>query len=108
MPKLPNNIRPKYLPPKVTQGRRKFDNTMYSTTRWKKLRQNILANEPLCRECDKHDITTIAEVVDHIINVSSGKTKAAQDYLMWDIDNLQPLCHSCHNRKSGREAHLKR
>ena len=41
---------------------------------------------------------SIAEVVDHIPPVRLGGD-------FWDERNHQPLCHRCHNSKSGRESH---
>ena len=47
---------------------------------------------PLCVECGK-----VAEVVDHIKPVRLGGD-------FWQPFNHQPLCHRCHNSKSGRES----
>lgn len=105
MPNVPKNIRPSYLPKKEVQERRTFVNKRYHTSRWRKLRANIIANEPLCRECDRNGLTTLAQMVDHINPVSTGVNEANQDYLMWSADNLQPLCNRCHNKKSGQESH---
>jgi HNH endonuclease. len=38
--------------------------------------------------------------VDHIQPIRLGGE-------VYDLDNLQTLCKSCHNRKSGKEAHIK-
>lgn len=68
----------------------------YSSQRWRKLRAIILAQQPLCVECDK-----IATVVDHIVSVRSGGDP-------WSLSNLQSMCSRCHDSKSGREAHASR
>jgi len=70
--------------------------TLYLTNRWRKVRDNVLRIEPLCRECAAKDRTRIAKVVDHILSMRDGghPTHTA---------NLQPLCYPCHNRKTGRE-----
>jgi 5-methylcytosine-specific restriction endonuclease McrA len=39
-----------------------------------------------------------ARVVDHIRPVRRGGA-------FWDIHNLQTMCESCHNSKSGKESH---
>ena len=43
---------------------------------------------------------TAARVVDHIKPINEGGAR-------YDFTNLQGLCDSCHNKKSGREAHKK-
>lgn len=56
----------------------------------------FIKENPLCVECE-----SVAEVVDHIVSIRDGGDK-----LSWS--NLQSMCHKCHNRKSGREAHKHR
>ena len=68
----------------------------YHTKQWRTLRKYILTNEPLCRECKRKDIVTEATVVDHIENARNSS-------MFWRVDNLQPLCNKCHNKKSGSE-----
>ncbi|WP_295941636.1 HNH endonuclease signature motif containing protein [uncultured Alistipes sp.] len=55
---------------------------------------------PLCEECQRRGITTLAQVVDHIVPINRGGAKL-------DMANLQSLCHPCHNRKSGLESHTR-
>jgi 5-methylcytosine-specific restriction protein A len=62
---------------------------------WQRIRESVLLNEPLCRECCLHGITTAATEVDHIRAKAAGGTD--------DRDNLQPLCKTCHSRKTARE-----
>lgn len=61
--------------------------------RWRRIRAMVLAEEPLCRECAKQGRTVPATEVDHI------------DGNVWNMgrENLQPLCDSCHGRKTVRE-----
>lgn len=68
----------------------------YNTSRWRKLRIQVLDAEPLCRECQAKGRVVEARVVDHINPVRQGGA-------FWDINNLQPLCDPCHNSKSGKE-----
>lgn len=58
--------------------------------KWRKLRAWILSGEPLCRVCGAP-----ATDVDHITPKARGGTD--------DVDNLQPLCHECHSRKTALE-----
>lgn len=64
---------------------------------WEKLRRMVLAREPLCRHCKRGGRTTVANEVDHIKPLSGGGTN--------HMDNLQPLCKSCHSRKTASERH---
>lgn len=68
----------------------------YSTTRWQRLRTLVLAREPLCRDCAGRGVLVSATVVDHIKPLEDGGSD--------ELDNLQPLCKSCHDRKTMREA----
>lgn len=67
----------------------------YDTKEWRAVRAVVLIRNPLCVECGK-----AAELVDHIKPISG-----ADDPLALDLENLQSMCHACHNRKRGREAH---
>ena len=73
----------------------------YSGSQWRKLRAQVLEAEPLCRECNSRGRVTAAKMVDHIAPVTAGG-----EFYEWD--NLQPLCDSCHARKSAREGNEKR
>jgi len=62
---------------------------------WRRLRRLVLNAEPLCRECKRNGRIMLATEVDHIVPRANGGTN--------DFDNLQPLCKSCHSRKTARE-----
>lgn len=68
----------------------------YCTTRWKKLRDAILQETPLCVLCGHLGRVVPATDVDHILPVKNGGEP-------FDRANLQPLCHSCHSRKTATE-----
>jgi len=72
-----------------------FEN-IYHTTRWEKLRKQRLMIEPLCRECMKRNIITIATVVDHVIPIKQGGPP-------WKLENTQSMCEVCHNKKRREE-----
>lgn len=63
----------------------------YDSLAWLRLRQMVLNDEPLCRHCQRP-----AQMVDHITPRSQG----GEDL---DRANLQPLCHSCHAKKTAKE-----
>lgn len=62
---------------------------------WQKLRASVLAEEPLCRECARAGIVTPATDLDHGDNNPGNN----------DRENLVPLCHPCHGRKTMHERH---
>ena len=65
--------------------------------RWRRLRTIFLQANPLC--CDPFEVhqnqPVIATDVDHVVPRRTGGTD--------DWSNLQPLCHSCHSKKTTAE-----
>ena len=70
---------------------------LYNSSRWQDLRRYVLNKQPLCVECLKNNRITPATVVDHI------KPHKGNEDLFYDINNLQSLCKSCHDRKTAKE-----
>lgn len=66
-----------------------------STRAWRTLRAQILKRDPACRIGDA-GCTVVSTEVDHIANIECGGTD--------NPDNLRGVCHSCHQRKTKREA----
>jgi 5-methylcytosine-specific restriction enzyme A len=64
-------------------------------TAWRKQRASVLATRPLCAHCHRDGRVTAATEVDHITPLSCGGTN--------ETSNLQPLCHSCHMKKTHAE-----
>ena len=93
MPYIPKkgSVKPWLAKRKTFSGSDGPDADFYNSRDWRKLRAYILAGEPLCREC-----TAVATVVDHIKPIRLGGSK-------WSHENLQPMCASCHNKKSRSE-----
>lgn len=58
---------------------------------WQRLRASVLDREPLCRYCLARGIVTEATDVDHH-DGNPGNN---------DPDNLVPLCHADHSRKTA-------
>lgn len=73
----------------------KYSEGPYNTRAWRKLRAEIIKQYPVCVDCQRLPST----VCDHIKPIRLGGS-------FWDSDNLQALCASCHNKKSGRESKL--
>lgn len=69
-------------------SRDKVSAKFYASSEWKKARAKIKREEPFCRVCGKK-----ADVVDHIIPIKAGGKKLSRE-------NLQSLCHKCHNEKT--------
>jgi HNH endonuclease/Helix-turn-helix domain len=64
-------------------------------SQWRRLREWVLAREPLCRACLAQGRTEPATDVDHIVARSRGGSD--------EPSNLQALCASCHARKTASE-----
>lgn len=78
--------------PQRARQRREQRGLSTNTARWQRLRELVLREEPLCRICQQQGRTRLARVVDHIDANTSNNGR----------DNLQPLCPSCHARKTAR------
>lgn len=81
--------------PNTSHGWRN-DDTRIRGRKLQRLRNELFTREPLCRECAKHDRTTIATIRDHIVPLAEGGTDAPE--------NIQPLCQSCSDAKTRAEA----
>lgn len=102
MPTLKKTCRRPWQPEHTPQSGRHHANTeFYQSTAWRKLRAVKLQQQPLCEECLKSGRPTPAQMVDHIRPINKGGASL-------DLANLQSLCNSCHNRKSGQERHRRR
>ncbi|WKX00956.1 HNH endonuclease signature motif containing protein [Rhodococcus aetherivorans] len=64
-----------------------------NSRRWRRLRERILQESPLCSTCQRE----LATVLDHRVPVAEGGA-------MWSESNLQGLCRSCSDRKTQEEA----
>ena len=63
---------------------------LYRTRWWRRTRQSILRQEPLCRMCAMSGRAETATIVDHIT------PHRGDPALFYAVENLQPLCHECH------------
>jgi 5-methylcytosine-specific restriction protein A len=62
----------------------------------RKLREQLLRQEPLCRLCKQKDPTrvSVATIADHVVPIAKGGA-------IHEINNLQPVCAECHQDKSN-------
>ncbi len=77
----------------------------YNSSRWRKVSKVFREANPLCVECEKVGKVSSAKVADHKIGLGYLIDNNLDPY---DHNELQALCSSCHNKKSGSEAHNSR
>lgn len=97
MPKKPEKKFTPYWKPTPAEQTRKSSHARGYNHQWRASRLAFLAKNPLCVHCLAEGITTLANVVDHIIPHKGNQT------LFWDMSNWQALCTPCHNRKTAKE-----
>ena len=54
----------------------------------------LLRDGFLCQNCQRNGVIKTGDVVDHIVELKDDMSKA------FDMDNLETLCHKCHNYKT--------
>lgn len=62
----------------------------------RRIRKQVLAEEPLCRECLKEGRAVPTEIADHITPLSQGGQTVRSNY--------QGLCRAHHDAKTARES----
>lgn len=97
MPTRPTRKQRPWLTGQNAPSRERIErNKFYQTTQWRRLRAMFIKENPLCVVCE-----SVAEVVDHKLSIKDGG-----DPLAWE--NLQSMCHKCHNSKSAKESRTHR
>ncbi len=82
--------------PKCDKARRNATKRGYGYD-WQKLRERILAEQPLCVDClETTGRPTPAVEVHHIEGIQAAPHKRL------DPQNLVPLCEDCHDKRHGR------
>lgn len=94
MPYKPKSHKPYRAPTAQPEQRGNSAERGYNW-RWRRARKVYLANNRSCVECFKQGRGEKATIVDHVI------PHRMNDNLFWDETNWQPLCETCHNRKTG-------
>ena len=70
----------------------------YQSREWKNLRKSVmLEQDGLCQECLRQGYYKAGKIADHIIELKDDWDKRL------DKDNIEILCHSCHNKKTKEE-----
>jgi 5-methylcytosine-specific restriction enzyme A len=77
---------------------RRADKAFYSSAAWRRLRAEVLAEQPLCEDCLAEGRVEAAAHVHHV-----RERKLAPE-LALVRSNLQALCSRCHNRRHGSAA----
>jgi len=74
------------------RGKSSKYHSLYESLRWRKESKEFLKKYPTCFVCGKP-----AKITDHIIPHRGDVT------LFYDSNNWQPMCWSCHSRKTLKE-----
>lgn len=75
---------------------KRVDDKFYQTSTWRKFSAAFKRANPFCKLCKDMGRTSRSQVTDHIVPRSQGGKP-------YDFNNLQALCHQCHNRKRQTE-----
>jgi 5-methylcytosine-specific restriction protein A len=86
-PELTHKARCKKHAREVEQKRLARETWRDYGSNWKFIRAKVLRAEPNCRLCGAQ-----ATEIDHIVPLKEGGTH--------DLENLRPLCKSCHSRRT--------
>ncbi len=99
MPKAAKIFRPKRLKGKTRENRGTPDERGYDGP-WRRFRATVIGSNPAkwlrCADCKEYASDPSGIHLDHIIPLSQGGPRL-------DVDNLQPLCPSCHSSKTAKE-----
>ncbi|WP_321999283.1 HNH endonuclease [Bacillus pumilus] len=78
--------------------RNKKSKQFYNSTKWKSVRDRRKRDKNnLCEFCLENKKLKVADVCDHIVPIMIDWSKRL------DYDNLQMLCHECHNKKTRED-----
>ena len=78
---------------KTKRVRKVEKNSLYKQQRWRRLSSKFRKENPICAT---PDCGFLSDDVDHIIPWKEGGS-------MWNEDNFQALCKSCHAIKSAKD-----
>ena len=101
MPNRPAQYRPHKRKSRRSVAARQW-HKLYDQQAWRGKHgasKSFLAANMYCVACEAEGVNRGATVTDHII------PHKGDERLFWDSTNWQPMCGSCHSRKSMREQH---
>lgn len=78
------------------QKKQGYIQKLYNNSKWVKLRNAHLMQNPLCANCEKLGKVTLATEVHHKHIISDGKNELEMETLAYDPNNLMSVCHECH------------
>jgi 5-methylcytosine-specific restriction protein A len=84
--------------PKAFETANRFNENLYNTSRWKKLRKEHLKDNACCAACG----SSSGLAIDHIVR------PLGNEELFFNPGNLQTLCASCHRLKTAMEINERR
>ncbi|MEM9685350.1 MAG: HNH endonuclease [Bacteroidota bacterium] len=102
MPNKPKKRPRPWKPERKPFARERSFYRFYNSSRWRKFSKSYRDKHPLCLICKKEGRVGPADVVDHIKGLGYLLDNGLDPY---DEGECQSLCHPCHNKKSGRQAH---
>ena len=74
----------------------RYNNGLYNTTQWRKMRALILKENPNCVKCGISKNETVLDI-HHVI------PPRGNEELFFDINNCVPVCKSCHRILTVKE-----
>ena len=74
----------------------------YMSAPWRRLREQVLDEQPLCEDCLLVDRVTPATEIDHVL------PRASHPELELEITNCRGLCKSHHSSKTMKELNARR
>jgi 5-methylcytosine-specific restriction protein A len=99
MPTIPKeDKRPWHRKPTVTHSpqHQATNYDLYNSKKWRNYSKRFLSLNPLCIKCKSKGRMEPASICDHIDPINLGGD-------VWDVNNHQPLCNTCHQRKRAQE-----
>ena len=105
MPNVPTPKKKPWQTERVVQGRRLHDNSkFYNARKWRKVSKAYKLENPICEceDCKANELVKEGHVADHIRGLQYLLDNNLDPY---SFDELQTMNNSCHNKKSGRDAH---
>lgn len=87
---------------------------LLNSRKWKELRMQKLAMNPLCEICKKKGLVVAAIDCHHIKPVESASSEQEMELLAYSLTNLMSLCIPCHaaihkqGKSHSRESHRQR